>query len=176
MWAAQESYGPRKSCVACTLYIPTHKISYVPVGSFISPGNACLGPGSSLAPGNFSAVSGSIQAVSRSQIDPRKPDVTSGAFYPHFEELKSCSCWQLHPLLELGLLRIFEIADIIGYLTAADKYRQGFWVVDTISDNYRRGFWVANIVFANIRRYDNYRQTITCHSKLTKLGLVGRLF
>jgi hypothetical protein len=37
---APMSYGPRKSCVACTLYIPTHKISYVPVGSFISPGNA----------------------------------------------------------------------------------------------------------------------------------------
>lgn len=29
-------------------------------------------------------------------------------------------------MLSLGLLRIFEIADIIGYLIAADKYRQGF--------------------------------------------------
>jgi hypothetical protein len=86
--------------VACTLYSPTHKISYVPVGSFISPGNAPLGPESSPAPGYFGAVSGGIQAAPRGLFDPRKPDVASGAFYPHFEELKSCSCWQLHQPLE----------------------------------------------------------------------------
>jgi hypothetical protein len=70
--------------------IPTKSVGSA-VGSS-TPRKACIGPGIYLAPGTFSAVSGSKEAASRSQIDPRKPDVASGAFYLPFEEEKSCSC------------------------------------------------------------------------------------
>jgi hypothetical protein len=36
-----------------------------------------------LAPGNFSAVSGGIQAASRSHVAPRRPSIASGVLYIH---------------------------------------------------------------------------------------------
>ena len=54
----------RNSFVACkTVQCHYQEISLVPRDGFISPGNTHLGPGSSLAPGDFSALSGSIQAL-----------------------------------------------------------------------------------------------------------------
>jgi hypothetical protein len=45
-------------------------------------GNPHISPGSSLAHGGSDAVPESTEAVSRSEIVPRKPDVTSEAFFP----------------------------------------------------------------------------------------------
>jgi hypothetical protein len=67
-------HSPRTSYSPCRLSTITFKkpVTFLDDGS-ISPGNACPGPGTSLAPGDFSAVSGSIKSASRSHAAPGKP-------------------------------------------------------------------------------------------------------
>ena len=69
----------RNLFVACKAFHCHYQgISLVPRDELIRTGNTGLDRGGSLAPGDFSAVSGGKEAASGSHVAPRKPDVASG--------------------------------------------------------------------------------------------------
>ena len=77
----------RNLFVACKAFHCHYQgISLVPRDELIRTRNTGLDPGGSLAPGDFSAVSGGKEAASRSHVAPRKPDVASGVLYLHLGE------------------------------------------------------------------------------------------